>query len=131
MLSARRRERNADSVGDYLRAARERAGFTQKALADTVGLEYYTMVSQMELGYVAIPPTLWVPLANALRLDRHDFALRCLDAYQPEVYKALYDHRGRREIATALALIQRGALDHLIGKNLPDDEPPPKLTGAA
>lgn len=111
MLSETRRERNAEQIGTLLKSAREKAGFTQRALADTIGLEYYTMISQMELGYVSIPPVLWVPLANALHMDRADFVLRCIAAYQPDLYAAIFDNRGVTEVSWFLNAYIRGQLD--------------------
>ncbi len=111
MLSERRRERNADTIGSILKEARVKAGFTQKGLADTIGLEYYTMVSQMELGYISVPPGLWVPIANALRLPRAEFVLKCLSTYQPDLYEALFDKRGTIEVSKALTALLQGRLD--------------------
>lgn len=110
MLSQKRKGQN-ESLGSFLKSHREQAGFTQKALADSIGLEYYTMISQMELGYVSIPPSLWVPLATTLGMDRSDFSLRCLSSYQPEVYNALFGQRGRKEVAEFLGGFLRGKYD--------------------
>lgn len=108
MLSERRRDRNANRIGTMLKAAREKAGYTQKALADALGLDYYTMVSQMERGYVAVPPTLWVKLADLLHLDRHDFTLRCIETYQPNVYEALFGNKKRTDAAEDLRALHKG-----------------------
>ena len=108
MLSERRRDHNAEAVGAHIKAAREKAGLTQKAVADAVGLKYYTMISQMELGYVTVPPALWVPLADVLHMDRQDFVLRSLSAHMPEVYGALFGTKGRHEVADALRAFLQG-----------------------
>ena len=108
MLSERRRDHNAETIGALLKAAREKAGLTQKAVADALGLQYYTMISQMELGYVSVPPVYWARLADALSMDRQDFVLRCLSAYQPEVYEALFANKGRSEVADALRAFLKG-----------------------
>ena len=108
MLSERRRDLNAETTGALIRAAREKAGLTQKAVADAVGLTTYTMISQMELGYVTVPPALWVRLADALNMDRQDFVLRCLSAQMPEVYEALFGNKGRQEVADALRTFLQG-----------------------
>lgn len=117
MLSDKRKGRN-ELIGAFLRTSRENAGLTQKALADQIGLEYYTMISQMELGYISIPPALWIPIAKALGIDRADFVLRCLDSYQPELYMALFDQKGRSETSSCLRLFLTGALDVIISKKL-------------
>ena len=108
MLSERRRDHNAETIGGLVRAAREKAGLTQKAVADAVGLNTYTMISQMELGYVTVPPALWVRLADALNMDRQDFVLRCLSAQMPEVYGSLFGNKGRQEVADALRAFLQG-----------------------
>ena len=42
--------------GLWLSKARKAAGLTQKQLADAVGIEYYTFISQIETGFARIPP---------------------------------------------------------------------------
>lgn len=108
MLSERRRDHNAETIGALIKAAREKTGLTQKAVADAVGLNYYTMISQMELGYVTVPPALWVRLPDVLGMDRQDFVLRCLSANLPEVYEALFANKGRQEVADALRAFLKG-----------------------
>jgi DNA-binding XRE family transcriptional regulator len=108
LLSERRRDHNAETIGALIKAAREKAGLTQKAVADAVGLNYYTMISQMELGYVTVPPALWVKLPDVLGMDRQDFVLRCLAAHQPQVYQALFGNKGRQEVADALRTLTKG-----------------------
>ena len=103
MLSDERRERNKETLGSWLKAARLRRGLTQKDLADAIGVEYYTMISQMELGYISIPPSLWVPLATALKEDIEDFVVTCLSEIQPEVYNALFGNVPLRAVIESVA----------------------------
>lgn len=110
MLSEHRRHRNERGLGSIIKAAREKSGYTQKALADSLGLEYYTMISQMELGYVSIPPALWIGLCSTLGLDRSEFVLRCLREYQPDVYKSLFDNRGLKDTADVLSAYRKGQI---------------------
>lgn len=49
-MGERRRE-----AGVWLRQLREERGFTQRQLAERVGIEYYTFVSQIEAGRGRIP----------------------------------------------------------------------------
>ena len=114
MLSDERKKRNQENLGATLKAARERMGYTQKALAKELGLEYYTMISQMELGYISIPSALWLPIAQTLQLDPSEWVLRCLTEYQPEVYRALFRNRSRREAQRTLELLHLGQLDELL-----------------
>lgn len=116
MLSEERRQRNKQNLGAELKDARQREGYTQKALAVALGIEHYTMISQMELGYMAIPAPLWGPIADTLKMDRHTWVLRCLQEYQPEILRALFGNRSRREISGFLAALHKGQLDDLRGQ---------------
>ena len=118
MLSDKRIRKNKENLGTELKEARQKEGYTQKALASALGLEYYTMVSQMELGYISIPPALWVPLAKTLRMETEVWCLRCLKEYQPDVYEALFHNRSIRESGAVLKLYLRGTLDTLLEESL-------------
>ncbi|MEM9393775.1 MAG: helix-turn-helix transcriptional regulator [Pseudomonadota bacterium] len=109
-LSDDRKQRYKDKLGAAIKAARIKTGYTQKGLASELGLEYYTMVSQMEQGHIAIPATLWIPIATALDLDRDTWVLRCLHEYQPNVYKALFGRRSRSEVASVLKALRLGQM---------------------
>jgi DNA-binding XRE family transcriptional regulator len=108
MLSEKKKQRNESVLGAALKEARTREGYSQKALADALGIEYYTMVSQMELGYMSIPPSLWTPIADKLRLDHADWVLRCLSEIMPEVYHALFGAKSIREVAIHLNALEKG-----------------------
>lgn len=114
MLSEKRKEKNRNSLGQRLKEARTTQGFTQKALAEALNIEYYTMVSQMELGYISIPATLWGPIADTLKMDRAEWVLLCLNEYQPEVYRALFENRSRREVAKCLTMLRMGQLEDVL-----------------
>lgn len=116
MLSDRRKEKNSSGLGQRLKDARVAEGLTQKALADALGLDYYTMISQMELGYMSIPPSLWTPIADALKMDRSEWVLRCLGEYQPDVYRALFGSNSRSSVSEVLTLFLRGELGGIIKK---------------
>ena len=115
-LSENRVQKNAENIGTILKDAREKAGFTQKALADAIGLEYYTMISQMERGYVTVPVTLWHPLALSLGLDPVEFSLRCLLSYQPDLFNAVFGNRGRSEVERLLTAFRKGQLNDFLSK---------------
>ena len=102
VLSPEKRKRNEERLGAAVKAARERLGMTQKDLANELGVEYYTMISQIERGYMSIPASLWVPLAIALHFDRRHWVVECLYEIQPLMYEALFDHSSTTEVAEAL-----------------------------
>ena len=106
-----KKARREDGLGSRLKDARNKAGFTQKALADAIGLEYYTMISQMELGYMPIPPALWSPLAKNLKdLGGRRFSVECLHEYQPDLYEALFGALGMAEVSEALEGLARNSM---------------------
>lgn len=116
MLSEDRKKRNRDHLGAELKNARQKEGMTQKALASSLGLEYYTMISQMELGYISIPPSLWVPIAHALKMNPAEWVLKCLREYQPEVFQAIFINRSMNEAEAVISMLHKGELDDLIEK---------------
>ncbi len=111
MLSIKKRQRNLETLGTIVKEARNKEGFTQKALADALGLEYYTMISQMELGYISIPPSLWTPIADKLRMNRARWVLQCLYEIQPEVYAALFGIKSIAEVTEYLNTLDKGKPD--------------------
>ena len=112
----KRRDRN--DLGQRLREYRQEAKVTQKQLAKRLGLEYYTMISQMELGYIAIPSTLWPGIAVALGVPVSAWVLDCLKDIQPDTYKALFGSRSHEENVKLLELYHSGALDQYIREHL-------------
>lgn len=90
MLNPETRRRNVNKIGRRIKERRKELGITQRQLAHSIGLDYYTMVSQMELGYVTVPPSLWVRLASSLKMDIAEFVILCLKELQPEVYEAVF-----------------------------------------
>lgn len=103
-------KRNSNRIGRRIKEARESEGYTQKALADRLGLEYYNMISQIELGYVALPVVLWLPMANTLKLEQYEWLVDCLYEYNPEIYKALFGIRAIREVSEALEEMSKGKI---------------------
>lgn len=76
-------------AGQWLRSKRTAAGLTQKELANRVGLEYYTFVSQIEGGQGRVPSNLYPVWARTLGLDLKDFAKKMLEFYDPHTHHAL------------------------------------------
>ena len=105
-LSPQKRARNRDALGAVIKSARLKVGLTQKELADAVGLKYYTMISQLELGYISIPPSLWVPLATTLKINVEDWVTMCLEEIQPEVYAALFGDATPSQVQECLKVLK-------------------------
>ena len=77
-------------AGKYLRMQRVTADITQKKLADTLGIEHYTFVSSVETGANQVPPESVCDWADALGVDRKEFAARIMSYYFPGYYRALF-----------------------------------------
>jgi transcriptional regulator with XRE-family HTH domain len=77
--------------GAWLRDLRERRGLSQRQLADAVGLEYYTFVSQLETGRGRIPPDRYVVWANALGVEPKWFVKNLIRFYDPITFAVLFD----------------------------------------
>ena len=97
---------NRSNLAARLKDVRLKKGYTLKALANALGVEHHTMISQMELGYMAIPASLWVPIADVLKMNRYVWTLRCLQEYHPELNRALFGNLSRREIAEFLESLE-------------------------
>lgn len=77
-------------AGQWLKAAREAAGLTQADLAATLGLRYYTFISQVESGVGRVPVEQQGAWAEALGLDAGEFARTLLRHYEPELNRLLF-----------------------------------------
>ncbi len=77
-------------AGRWLKTARETAGLTQAALAERIGLRYYTFCSQVESGLGRLPTETQSAWATPLRLDPGEFAKTLLRYYEPELFRLLF-----------------------------------------
>lgn len=77
--------------GIWLRELREQRGLSQRQLADAVGLDYYTFVSQLETGRGRIPPDRYATWARALGVEPRWFVTNLLRFYDPITYAVLFD----------------------------------------
>jgi transcriptional regulator with XRE-family HTH domain len=77
-------------VGHWLKGLREGRGLSQRALADLVGTDYYTFISQLESGRGRIPPDRYVVWANALGIEPRLFVRTVLRYYDPVTYGILF-----------------------------------------
>ena len=62
----------------------------QRQLADRVGAEYYTFISQLETGRGRIPPDRYQAWAEALSLPPRDFVREILRFYDPITHAILF-----------------------------------------
>jgi transcriptional regulator with XRE-family HTH domain len=76
--------------GRWLKTQRERAGLSQRQLADQVGAEYYTFISQLETGRGRIPPDRYLEWAKALKMNPRDFVQSIMQYYDPVTYDILF-----------------------------------------
>lgn len=80
-------------AGRYVRDLREQAGLTQNQLAQALGLDYYTFISQVETGMTRVPPDKMRMWANALKVDAAEFAKNLLACYDPHTFDVLFNLR--------------------------------------
>jgi transcriptional regulator with XRE-family HTH domain len=72
-----------NQAGVWLRELRERRGLSQRELAARVGVEYYTLISQLETGRGRIPPDRYPIWAHALGIDKREFVRTLMSYYDP------------------------------------------------
>ena len=77
-------------AGLWLRSLREKAGYSQRQLAELVGVEYYTFVSQLENGRGRIPPDRYIVWAEALGVNPRTFVRNLLRYYDPVTFDILF-----------------------------------------
>jgi transcriptional regulator with XRE-family HTH domain len=77
-------------AGLWLRKLRENCGLSQRQLADKVGAEYYTFISQLETGRGRIPPDRYLVWATALKVEPQEFVRTLMSFYDPVTYKILF-----------------------------------------
>lgn len=76
--------------GRWLKERRERLGLSQRQLAERVGAEYYTFISQLETGRGRIPPDRYREWAHALEMSDRAFVREMLRYYDPITYGILF-----------------------------------------
>lgn len=86
--------------GRWLKERRERAGLSQRQLAEILGVEYYTFISQIETGHGRIPPDRYAAWAEAIRVDLSDFVREILRYYDPVTFAILFDKSGDEDSAS-------------------------------
>lgn len=77
--------------GKWLRELREKAGLSQRGLAQLIDTEYYTFVSQLENGRGRIPPDKYIVWSKALNVEPKTFVKNLMRYYDPVTYEILFD----------------------------------------
>lgn len=77
-------------AGSWLKAAREQVGMSQRELANVLGLQVYTFISQVEGGKGRVPPERYEAYAKALGVDPGEFARKMLSFYEPTTYELIF-----------------------------------------
>lgn len=87
--------------GRWLRSLRESAGLSQRDLARLIDVEYYTFISQIEIGRGRIPTEKYPAWAKALNVDVNAFIVQVLQYYEPLIHKHLFADTPRKAPAAA------------------------------
>ena len=95
------------SAGVLLKTLRERRGLSQRQLANLVGAEPYTFISQLENGHGRIPPSLYRTWAQVLGVEPRLFVRELMKYYDPVTYGILCGS----EIAVCRQLLTTGLAD--------------------
>lgn len=85
-------------AGRWLRELREKRGLSQRELAQKVGAEYYTFISQLENGRGRIPPDRYLAWAKALGVDPPVFVRELMFHYDPVTYNIVFGHEPRKNV---------------------------------
>lgn len=78
-------------AGGWLQGLREARGLSQRQLANALGIDYYTFISQVESGRGRIPPDRYADWAAALGVQLRPFVRVLMRHYDPMTYECLFD----------------------------------------
>ena len=78
-------------AGQWLKERREAIGLSQRQMAEKVGAEYYTFISQLETGRGRIPPARYIDWAHALEIEPREFVYKLMRYYDPITFSILFD----------------------------------------
>jgi transcriptional regulator with XRE-family HTH domain len=98
MLSSNQSVKTATDVrqlrkdaGKWLKEQRRISGLSQMDLATSVGLKYYTFISQVENGFGRVPSGSMGKWARALGIPPALFARTLLGYYDPDLHRLLFE----------------------------------------
>src|SRR5215475_1450459 len=77
--------------GAWLCELREKRGLSQRELAQRVGAEFYTFISQLEAGLGSIPQDRYLVWADALGVEPREFVRTLTSYYDPVTHNVLYN----------------------------------------
>ena len=77
-------------AGLWLKELREKRGLSQRQMAEKVGGNYYTFISQLESGRGRIPPDRYLVWAEVLGVEPEFFVKNLLRSYDPVTYSILF-----------------------------------------
>ena len=78
-------------AGKYLRGLRDKAELTQNELARLVGVNYYTFISQIEIGNNRLPYENFAKVSKVLQVNRQEMSRTLLRMYEPVLYDNLFE----------------------------------------
>jgi transcriptional regulator with XRE-family HTH domain len=96
MYSSPQRRTSSETIelrkdgGQWLKSLREAKGLSQRKLADLIGTDYYTFISQLETGRGRIPPDRYRVWSEALGVDQREFVKNVLKFYDPITFEILF-----------------------------------------
>src|SRR5215475_13298728 len=76
--------------GAWLCELREKRGLSQRELAQRVGAEFYTFISQLEAGLVRIPQDRYLVWADALGVEPREFVRTVASYYGRLTYDIVF-----------------------------------------
>lgn len=96
-------------AGGIIKALRNRAGYTQRELAQKLSLDYYTFVSAVENGQSRVPAYMYHEMAGYLSVDPVAFSMYGTKIYDPTIWAALYPDGGlsTEQLLDQLGLVMR------------------------
>ena len=77
-------------AGSWLKQKREDRNLSQRQMADVLGIEYYTFVSQLETGRGRIPPERYADWARALGMEPRELVFTLMRYYDPITFSILF-----------------------------------------
>ena len=85
-------------AGLWLKELREKRGLSQRQMAEKVGANYYTFISQLELGRGRVPPDRYLVWAEVLGVQPKFFVRNLLRSYDPVTYSILFGKEQTSEV---------------------------------